>query len=313
MSDVESSPVLATVLGRFDTLTVTGTVLPHEHLVLDLRTAEDPEGYLDHEREVAAELAAARADHGLDLVVDQTARGMGRDAGALARISRASGVAVVAATGWYYGRFHPDGEPGTDVGEATDALLADLLEGIDDSGVRAGIVAEIGTHGERPSLAEEVSLRAAARAATRAGVALGTHAHLGTGAPAQLEILLAEGMDPTRVAIGHQDLSEDQSTQEALLTAGCYLAFDTVGKTSYRSDDDRLARVLELLERGHGERLLLSNDISRHAYLTSEGGQGYRHVLGEFGASLRDAGVGEDAMDLLFRRNALRWLAGAEA
>lgn len=298
------------VSGPMAASVVAGPVLAHEHLALDLCTGDDDEGYLAHEDAVTAELARAADAQGLALVVDQTARGMGRDVAALARISAASGVDVVAATGWYYARFHPDGEPGDDVGRATDLLLGDLIEGIDATGVRAGVVAEIGTHAEEPTPAEEVSLRASARAAHRAGVSIATHAHLGTGARAQVDLLLGEGLDPARIAIGHQDLSADVAAQTELLAAGCYLSFDTVGKESYRPDADRLARILALVESGHGDRLLLSNDISRHAYLASEGGQGYGHVLGPFADSLRSSGLETDDIDRLYRCNALRWLTG---
>ncbi|MGC5617410.1 phosphotriesterase family protein [Georgenia sp. Z1491] len=301
---------IRTVSGPVAASAVAGPVLAHEHLALDLRTGDDAEGFLAHEDAVTAELARAADAHGLALVVDQTARGMGRDVAVLARISAGSGVDVVAATGWYYARFHPDGEPGDDVGRATDLLLADLLEGIDGTGIRAGVVAEIGTHAEEPTPAESIGLRASARAACRADVSLATHAHLGTGARAQLDLLLREGLDPARIAIGHQDLSADEDQQDELLAAGCYLSFDTVGKESYRPDDARRARILALVESGYGGRLLLSNDISRHAYLASEGGQGYGHVLGPFADSLRSLGLEIDDIDRLYRRNALRWLTG---
>jgi phosphotriesterase-related protein len=93
--------------------------------------------------------------------------------------------------------------------------------------------------------------------------------------------------------------------------AGCsYLAFDTIGKNSYQPDHVRLRLLLELLHRGLGRHVLLSNDISRHAYLTGAGGQGYAHVLGPFAARLRESGVDSGTLDLLCRRNPLRWLTG---
>ena len=64
-----------------------------------------------------------------------------------------------------------------------------------------------------------------------------------------------------------------------LAAAGAYVAFDTVGKESYQSDDERLRLLLALLEAGHADRVLLSCDISRHGYLRQRGRPGLRASL----------------------------------
>ena len=305
-------PTLQTVHGELDPRAVQGTVLAHEHLALDLRTDQDRDGVLNsgHAAAVAAELKEARERFGLGLVVDQTCRGMGRDVAGLRHISTASGVPVVAATGWYYQRFHPAGEPGEEPERAVDLLVGDLVEGMDGTDVRAGVIGEIGTHGPAPTPAERTSLLAAGRAGAQTGRPIATHAHLGTGALAQLEVLAESGADLSRVCVGHQDLLDDADQHAAIASAGAYLAFDTVGKESYQPDEVRIRMLLRLLEGGLGEHLLLSNDISRHAYLRSEGGQGYQHVLGPFASALRDHGVDEATLTALYRDNTLRWLTG---
>lgn len=304
---------LWTVSGALDSASITGPVLPHEHLAVDLRTDTDTAGYLADSEAVTQELAEARETHGLSLVVDQTCRGMGRNVNDLARIAAQSGVAVVASTGWYYHRFHPAGEPGTDVAAAADLLIRDLTVGIDATGIRAGVVGEIGTHDKEPDPAEEISLRAAVRAASACGVSVSTHAHLGQGALAQLRVLEDAGADMTRVCIGHQDLASDTAQHEAIASTGAYVAFDTVGKESYQSDDIRLRLLLAMLERGLERHVLLSNDVSRRAYLVSRGGFGYGHVLGPFQDRLVEAGVDDTTIDLLYRRNPIRWLTGESA
>ncbi|MEE6273309.1 phosphotriesterase family protein [Georgenia wangjunii] len=303
---------IQTVDGPLSPEEVDGVVLPHEHLAIDLRTETDRAGVLDHPDLVSTELAAAREHEGLALVVDQTCRGMGRDVGALRTIAQRSGVAVVASTGWYYERFHPEREPGDDVGAATELLVADLTVGLDGTDALAGVIGEVGTHGDEPSTAERVSLLAAGRAAVATGRPVSTHAHLGRGALAQLDLLLGTGVEPQRISIGHQDLTDATAQHVALAEAGAYVAFDTAGKDSYQPDGVRLRLVLALLERGLGRHVLLSNDISRHGYLTAHGGQGFRHVLGPFAARLRAAGVDETTLGDLYRANALRWLSGRD-
>ncbi|AXK33217.1 phosphotriesterase [Streptomyces armeniacus] len=305
---------LRTVTGPRPPALVRGPVLPHEHLALDLSREGDPDAVLDpvrHAAPVTAELAALRAEYGLGLVVEQTCRGMGRDPWALARISAESGVPVVAATGWYYEPFHPPGTADAGTEELTRVLVEEAAGGLDGTGVRPGVLGEIGSHGDAPSGTERRVLTAAAHAALETGLSVATHAQLGRGGTAQLELLTAAGLPPHRVCLGHQDLLDDAGTHRALAASGAYVAFDTVGKEKYQSDATRLRLLLALLEAGHADRVLLSCDVSRHAYLRGEGGPGYGHLFRAFLPRLRAAGADDAVIDLLTRRNPLRFLTGA--
>lgn len=306
-------PHLQTVTGPLPHHAVTGPVLPHEHLVLDLDRAGDRAAVLDaecHGPAVVTELTQLREEYGLDLVVELTCRGMGRDAAALARISRAAGVPVIAATGWYYEPFHTPDVVGSSVEHLTAVLVREITEGIAGTGVRPGVIGEVGSHGERPSEPEARVLRAAARAALTTGLSVATHAHLGRGGAAQLDVLTREGLPPERISIGHQDLLDDPRAHRELAASGAYVAFDTVGKEGYQPDATRLRLLLALLEAGHADRTLLSCDVSRYGYLRTEGGQGYGHLFGGFLPALRAAGADDDLLDLLLRRNPVRFLTG---
>lgn len=306
---------IRTVIGPLDPAAVRGPALAHEHLALDLCRDADRAAVLDgrHAAAVGAELAALREEFGLSLVVELTCRGMGRDAAALTRIAEDTGVAVVAATGWYYEAFHPSEVGSTDVERLTDTLLREIDEGLDDAAVPPGVIGEVGSHGDRPSEPEVRTLTAAGRAAVASGLSVATHAQLGRGGPAQLEVLTATGLPPYRISVGHQDLLDDPAAHRELADQGAYVAFDTVGKESYQSDDTRLRLLLALLDAGHADRILLSCDVSRHGYLRSEGGQGYGHLFRSFLPKVRAAGVDEDLIDLMTRRNPLRFLTGTTA
>ncbi|GAA2069796.1 phosphotriesterase-related protein [Streptomyces albiaxialis] len=309
-----SGPLVRTVAGPLSCAAVPGPVLAHEHLVLDLDLKGDGAAVLDvphHEEPVTRELAGLREHFGLSLVVELTCRGMGRDARALARIAERTGVAVVAATGWYYEPFHTPELEGASIGQLTDTLLAEVRDGLDGTDVRPGVLGEVGSHGDTPSDPEARSLRAAARAALESDLSVATHAQLGRGGLAQLDLLTGEGLPPQRVCVGHQDLLDEPGVHRELARSGAYVAFDTVGKESYQSDETRLRLLLELLEAGHADRALLSCDISRHGYLRTEGGQGYGHLFRSFLPRLRAEGVDEDLIDLMTRRNPLRFLTGA--
>lgn len=319
------NPTLRTVTGPLPLDAVTGPVLPHEHLVLDLDrtgtgTGTSPgAGAGDavladplHTPAVTAELAELRTEFGLSLVVELTCRGMGRDAPALTRISRAAEVPVIAATGWYYEPFHTPDIAGSDVARLTSVLVREITEGIGTTGIRPGVLGEIGSHGDEPTGPERRVLRAAARAAVATGLPVATHAQLGRGGLAQLDLLTGEGLAPDRVSIGHQDLLDDPDTHRRLAASGAYVAFDTVGKEGYQTDATRLRLLLALLDAGHADRALLSCDISRHGYLRTAGGQGYGHLFRGFLPELRAAGADDALIDLLTRRNPLRFLTGTD-
>ncbi|MFI9630094.1 phosphotriesterase [Streptomyces sp. NPDC052042] len=302
-----------TVTGPLSPSDIHGPALAHEHLAVDLSRDTDPDAVLltaAHGPHITTELTGLREEFGLALVIELTCRGMGRDPRALARISAESGVAVVAATGWYYEPFHPDEVDGADVEELTETLVRDIDHGIGRTAIQPGVIGEVGSHGEQPSEPETRTLTAAARAAVATGLSVATHAHLGCGGLGQLELLTSEGLPAHRISIGHQDLLDNPSIHRELAASGAYVAFDTVGKESYQSDDTRLRLLLALLEAGHADRVLLSCDISRCSYLLVEGGQGYGHLFRSFLPKLRAAGVDDELIDLMTRRNPLRFLTG---
>lgn len=301
---------ISAVNGDVEIDTIVGAVLPHEHLCLDLTTSTDRSAFINSGHPVSAELRSLHEDEKLGLVVDQTCRGMGRNVADLQRISSQSGVPIVASTGWYYQKFHPENEPENSVARATGMLVEEIYNGIDGTQIRAGVIGEIGTHSEVPTPAESVSLRAAARASVLTGKPVSTHAHLGTGALPQLDLLENEGVDTTRVSIGHQDLCRNTDQHAKIAQRGAYVAFDTSGKESYMPDDTRIRLIQALCDRGFIDRILLSNDISRHGYLLSEGGQGYGHVVGAFRERLRTSGFTKSDLDLMYRVNPIRWLTG---
>lgn len=308
------SPALRTVAGPLSPDAVQGPVLAHEHLVLDLDHRGDGSAVLDpelHAEAVTAELAALREEFALSLVVELTCRGMGREPGALARISHDAQVPVVAATGWYYEPFHTPEIGIRSVEELTGTLVREIEDGLGSTGVLPGVLGEIGSHGDLPTEPETKVLRAAAGAALATGLSVATHAQLGRGGLAQLDLLTSEGLPPHRISIGHQDLLDDPAVHKELAANGAYVAFDTVGKEGYQSDATRLRLLLALLDAGHADRVLLSCDISRHGYLEREGGQGYGHLFRGFLPQVRAAGVDEDLIDLMTRRNPLRFLTGA--
>src|SRR5581483_10455510 len=133
------------------------------------------------ESDATAEMLLYRAAGG-GTVVDATSIGINRDPLGLARISRASGVQVVMGAGYYVAEYHPPAVSGLSEVAIYEQIVRDVEDGVDDTGLRSGIIGEIGM--TWPVHPDEVKvLRAAARAQVRTGAPLLIHPGRNTAAP----------------------------------------------------------------------------------------------------------------------------------
>lgn len=287
-----------------------GVTLCHEHLAVDLSTSkQDPDAALTDVELVIAEVADL-VEAGGRCVVEVSCHGMGRDVRVLQRVAAATGCQVVCATGFYYGRFLPALVHESDADALAELFTQELVDGIPESGgIRAGIVAEIGTSLRQVLPVEEKVLRAAALAHRRTGAPIMTHTSLGTMALEQLAVLDRAGADPAKVGVSHLDLVDDVEYHVEVARRGAYVQYDTVGKQRYQPDEVRVRLVLEMLDRGWADRLMLSCDVSRPSYLRRRGGYGYRHLLTDFVPRLRAAGVDDGTLRTILVENPARFLA----
>ena len=246
-------------------------------------------------------------------VVSLTNQCMGRDLNSLRAISEASGIEIIASTGYYT---RPASPPITDPSAVALEFRREL-----DSGA-AGVIGEIGSGAWAIGEFEEGLFEAAALAHAETGAPIATHTHAGLHAGWQLDTLTARGVPAEKIAIGHLDegLRSDSYLESlaSLAGRGAYLGFDTVGITYFSefmqqqlpSDDDRAAAIARLVHLGLGERVLIAHDICRPSHLASGGGWGYAHILEEFLPRLERHGVDPGTAMKLVVDNPLRWLAG---
>jgi phosphotriesterase-related protein len=277
-----------------------GFTLPHEHTGIALWHAKDRWDYweLTADDELVGEELREFRRRGGGTLVDLTLPGVGRDPERLRRLSTRTGVQVVMGCGWYSEPYYPP-EAGIDrrsVDDLADELVREFHDGVAGSGVRPGIIGEIGTDKPWVSALEERVHRAAARASKATGMAITTHAVQSPVGLAQLRIFEEEGVDPVRVVIGHADSYVDLDHYLAVLDRGANLEFDFLGHRfgSEEHVEPRLIEIIvELLERGYASQLLLSQDVCHNSQLKANGGFGYVYLQQHFLPSLRTAAVGE--------------------
>ena len=309
-----------------------GFTLMHEHLYLDLRknhwpdpdsTATELDAWfaplqlsnlhlarrmlpivdnyiLSSESDAIAEVSDF-AQLGGGTLVDVTSRGLRRDIPAIVRAAEAAGINIVLGSGWYQKLFHPEDMDDRTVESLTDEIVRDIADGIPGTGVRSGIIGEIGVNGDPITPNEDKNIRAAARASVATGAAISFHSPPRKDEKrAVLDIVEEEGADLTRVILGHScHMADDLPYMLSLLQRGVCVQFDTLGvvKTTEIGRDHIVATAIpQLIEAGHADRILLSQDVCWKMHLKKYGGAGYTYIQETFLPYLKTLGVTESAI-----------------
>ena len=293
-----------------------GFTLPHEHTQIALWHIPSRWDYWQLTRDepvILAELARFKALGGNGLV-DVTPAGMQRDPEWLRGLAEASGLHIVMGAGWYRHAYFPAEAliERRSVEDLADELVREATDGVGESGIRPGIIGEIGTDKPWVAPSEERVHRAAARASRRTGLAITTHAVLSAVGLAQLTIFEEEGADPARVIVGHADSYPNLDHYLEIVRRGASLEFDFLGMrfnaVELHGEDRVVELLLELLSRGYADRVLLSQDVCHDLQLKRYDGNGYVYLQEMFLPRLRAAGVSEADIETMTVSNPRRLL-----
>lgn len=233
-------------------------------------------------------------------IIEVTCHGWGRDLNKLGEISRRTGLNVVATAGYYIEPCHPEFVRNASVEELTDFLVRDITVEADGSGQRAGLL-KAAVSGARIEGEEKRCSIAVARAHHRTGAAITTHTSAssrfyidgGNAGLLFLDLFDSEGVDPSRVIIGHVDENADIRQLVSIMERGAYIEFDVIGKEHWLLDTTRADLVAALVRDGHVSRLLLSGDRNRMSEMHVNKGKGYDYLLTKFVPLLTERGVSE--------------------
>jgi len=294
-----------------------GYVLPHEHPFCQLRQAPyryDFPDQFDDDRVVTAEVAAF-GELGGTTLVDLTVPDIGRSPERLRKLSQNTGVQVVMGCGWYRGNYYraEDVIDKRTAGSLADQLIAEITDGVDGTGIKPGVIGEIGVEKTWVAPAEERVLRAAARAHKETGLALGAIHAIGPVAPDILTIFEEEDVDMSRVAVGHCDSYPHMEFLEGLIARGALIMFDNCGQYGALKtfEEHIMNTVKELVDKGLEDYILLSHDTCKFPQFKIHGGPGFVYISETVIPTLRDLGITEETINKIIRDNPRRWLVGS--
>jgi phosphotriesterase-related protein len=274
-----------------------GFTMSHEHLISNFFAyARSYDDILDEESVMTWELSHYIKAGGKS-IVDCTSIGLKRNPAAIRRIASATNAHIVMGTGWYREMVYPPYIYEMTTNQLADYMVEEITGGAEGTGIRAGMIGEIGTEQGSISPAQERVFRAAARAQKRTGVSIWTHTtHFGSLALEQIALLKEEGVPANRIVISHLGDRFECEFLRPIAEQGVYMSIDNVGYdgNGYPSDDVRANNVAFLVRESFVNQVMMSMDIGAKKFLLSYKGHGFAHLIQNFLPLLKSKGVTEE-------------------
>mgnify|MGYP003617248997 CR=1 FL=1 len=310
-----------TVTGSIDTADL-GPTLMHEHVfVISPEIIQNYGDYWDVEERIADGVAKLSdlAARGIRSIVDPTVIGLGRYLPWVQRVAEQVDLQIVAATGLYTYNdvpfyFHYRGFIfDTDPDPMVEMFVKDITEGIADTGVKAGII-KCATDVDGLTPGVERVLRACARTHRETGVPITTHTDAGTfRGRDQQRVFAEEGVDLSRVVIGHCGDSTDLDYLKELMDKGSMIGMDRFGVDVLLPFDDRVQVVADLCAQGYADRMVLAHDAACYMdWFTPEVQSAmapnwhFNHISDDVLPELLARGVTQDQVDQMLTANPKR-------
>ncbi len=263
-----------------------GRVMMHEHLHADLWDWDKEEpikeerpatpGRRQYLMETAAPLLwRCREEFGMGAFVDATMAPWRAWPDIYRDISKATGMHIIICTGFYreieLGTFFIQGLEDAiwpyareaSVEDLTDMCVREIVEGIHDTGIRAGAI-KLGTTQAPMTGTEAKTFIAGARAQRKTGVHITTHCTRLGAESSQLTIFDREGVDLTRVVIGHTEThlmnTDYRSTIIDWMRRGAHFLLTILNVTHKETWQPLIDAIHEVFDAGLGDKLFLGLD-----------------------------------------------------
>ena len=311
--------------------TVTGTIssdrlgrtLMHEHVLIGFPGWQtdtlNPGAPRDEMLAVCRDRIAEMKGEGIGAMIDPCPSDLGRDVEFMATVSAKAGFPIICATGLYketdgaapYWKMR--GYSGNLAQMMAEVFIAELTEGIGETGVKAGII-KVATGYGRVTDYERQVLEAAALASIETDAPITTHTDDGKLGDEQQAILTGHGVEPHRIEIGHSCGTDDHAYHMGIVSGGSYLGFDRFGIEAMVPDDTRVAALLKVLGAGAASRVMVSHDSvwcwrgvgMSNAPSVWEPTHFTKRII----PKLRAGGATDEQLDLMLVENPRRFFAG---
>jgi phosphotriesterase-related protein len=313
--------IIRTVLGDIES-SLLGRTNSHEHLFIrdGLIVLLEPDFRLDSEESALSEVADFRS-HGGQAIVDTSPLSIGRNPQGLMNVSRASGVHIIASTGFHKPRYYLDSHwrNRLSAGQIAQLLVEEIKVGMDlysfegpfreTAAAKAGVI-KVASEYQRFSPAIRVAFEAAAAAHLETGAPILTHTEMGTMAQQQLDLLAGHGVSPSHVVLSHMDRNPDWKLHRDVAQRGAFLEYDGPGRVKYFPENTVMDLISKMFALGLGGQILLGGDTAQRSYWKANGGAtGIAYILEQFIPRLRREGFQPDQIVAMLVDNPARAFA----
>lgn len=323
-------PEISTAKGTIDSGAL-GRTFIHEHVfVINPEVLQNYPEEWDEQLRVAdaiEKLTALKAA-GIDTIFDPTVVGLGRYIPRIVEIANQIELNIVVATGVYtydsVPKYFRMRGPllGLDLPDPmADYFIRDITQGIADTGVKAAFLkCAVEEKGLTPGVERVARAVALTHRETGAPITVHTNAAHQTGTIA-LNLFESEGVDLTKVVVGHSGDTNDQDYLRSLMDRGATIGMDRFGLDMFNPTENRVATIASLVEQGYADRMVLAHDASCYIdFFSGEQSQQllveaapnwhYNHIPDDVLPALVKAGVAQSDVDVMMVDNARRYFGG---
>ncbi len=198
-------------------------------------------------------------DCGVTTFVDGTAINLGRDIRLMRDVAAASGMNIIASSGFYYQE-----EPWLafrDEGEIRDLLLDECITGMAGTDSLPGMMKNGVVEAGVTPLQQKL-LHAVGTVAVKANLPVFCHHVPDTKTGYEiLKVYDSVGLATNRVILGHTGDGNDWAYQRALVSSGAYIGFDRLAYGDRNNSVENCVKnIIMLAEAGYLNRVFLSHD-----------------------------------------------------
>lgn len=255
---------------------------------------------------------------GCHSIVELTTRGIKRNPLGLLNISKRANVNIIMGCGFYTDEFISQDVREKNVMAIAKDMISEFVDGVDETGVRPGIIGEIGCSHPWTEVERKIML-AAVITQQRTGATISIHPGRHPDSPLKLvKFIVNNGGDPSRIVVSHIDRTIfELNTLLELLDTGCVIEYDFFGiESSYYpfqdidlpNDGMRLNYIRSLVEKGYLNQILISHDICTKTRLIRFGGHGYPHIFTNIVPMMKRKGFNTSEINTILVENPRRLL-----
>jgi phosphotriesterase-related protein len=265
-ADVDAYKI-ETVMGPVDGAKIK-KALSHEHMFVDFYGPTDP-NYMNVDWDAVVGTCTNRAlelmSQDINLIVEWTNIGVGRNVLLLRNVSKRTGLHIVSPTGIYKSLIPPAFADMT-VDQMAQRFVLDLTKGVDGTNIKSGFI-KIATTEAGPTKTDSMVHQAAAIAGRETGATIALHSPHHAATKQVVATLTAEKFPLARFVWGHAQPSTLDQHKE-LAARGATVQYDAIGANADpffkgpTDDASMLDRVEGMVKAGFGKQVLVSADAS---------------------------------------------------